>query len=173
MGIWHSVFFSGESGLSYVSPKLVRKGVVRWKDLVTGGVFQLEHLEVIAYTWKMVYDMGVQDVRLRSLAPDDGSRGLPLDQWGAVWGKQHTLLLMQTAHAECPRQLVEVWQAFNRLFLPKWDLDFMRRTLWKSCPLGVVWATGWGINCTHCVTDLRITNTCFATVDFLLLCSIR
>ena len=32
MGMWHSVFFRGETGLTYVSPKLVRGGAVRWCD---------------------------------------------------------------------------------------------------------------------------------------------
>ena len=31
------------------------------------------HLEVMACTLKMTYDMGVQDVRLSSLVPGDGS----------------------------------------------------------------------------------------------------
>ena len=43
------------------------------------GVVHLEHLDVIAYTYKMAYDMGVQDVRLQSMAPDDGARGLALE----------------------------------------------------------------------------------------------
>ena len=79
MGIRHSVFFRGDKGLTYVCPRLVRKGVVCWRDLVVAGVVHLEHLDVIAYTYKMAYDMGVQDVRLQSMAPDNVDRGLALD----------------------------------------------------------------------------------------------
>ena len=62
--------------------RLVRKGVVRWRDLVVSGIVRLEHVDVIAYTFKMAYDMGVQEVRLRALATGDGDRGMALDQWG-------------------------------------------------------------------------------------------
>ena len=61
------MLFSGETGLTYVCPRLVRKGVVRWRDLVVSGILRLEHLDVIAYTFKMAYDMGVQEVWLRVL----------------------------------------------------------------------------------------------------------
>ena len=59
---------------------------MRWWDLVVAGVVHLKHLDVIAYTYKMAYDMGVQDVRLQSMAPDDGDQGLAVDRWGAGWG---------------------------------------------------------------------------------------
>ena len=29
-----------------------------------------------------------------------------------------------------------MWRAFGRLYLPKWDLDFIRRALWKTLPIG-------------------------------------
>ena len=45
------------------------------------GVVRLEHLEAIAYTFKMAYDMGVQDVQLRSISTGDGDHGPTLDQW--------------------------------------------------------------------------------------------
>ena len=89
MGIWHSIFFRGGTGLTYVCPWLVRKGVLRWRDLVVAGAGHLEHLDIIAYMYKMAYDMGVQDVRLQSMAPDEGARGLAWDRWGAGWGRQH------------------------------------------------------------------------------------
>ena len=40
-----------------VSPKPVRAGVLRWRDLVLNGMVKLEHLEVIAYTLDMTYDV--------------------------------------------------------------------------------------------------------------------
>ena len=45
MGVWHSVFSRGETGLTYVSPKLVRVCVLRWRDLVISGVIKLERLD--------------------------------------------------------------------------------------------------------------------------------
>ena len=51
------------------------------------GVVRLEHLEAIAYTFKMAYDMGVQDVQLRSISTGDGDHGPALDQCG---GMAHT-----------------------------------------------------------------------------------
>ena len=80
--------------------------------------------------------MGVQDVQLRALSTGDGDRGLALDRWGLGWGKQRTLLYMQRGPAEEPRQSPEVWRAFGRLSLPKWDLDLMQRALWKKLPIG-------------------------------------
>ena len=46
MGIWHSVFFGagGDTGLTSVCPRLVRKCVLRWRDLVVAGVVHLAHL---------------------------------------------------------------------------------------------------------------------------------
>ena len=60
-----------------MSPTLVRDGVLRWRDLGPIGMVKLEHLEVIA--WKMTYGMGVQDVRLASMAPDDRSCNLSIN----------------------------------------------------------------------------------------------
>ena len=96
---------------------------------------KLEHLEVIAYTWKMVYDMGVQDVRIAAQAPEE-LRGLSMDQWAAQWGQRRTLPFMQRRHAEDPRQEASMWQQFGRLYLPAWDRGFIRRVLWKKQPIG-------------------------------------
>ena len=92
--------------------------------------------ELIAYTYKMAYDMGVQDVCIQSYALGDGERGLAVDCWRAAWGRRRTLLYMQAHFAKEPRQPSEVWRHFNRLFLPQWDLDFMRPVLWKKLPIG-------------------------------------
>ena len=51
-------------------------------------------------------------------------------------GRQHTLLYMQSHSAEPPRQTPNMWQFFNRLYLPQWDLDFIWRVLWKNLPIG-------------------------------------
>ena len=40
----------------------------------------MEHLEPIAYTWKMTYDMGVQDVRISSMPPADNLFSPAVDQ---------------------------------------------------------------------------------------------
>ena len=72
MGIWHSVLFRGETILTNVCPRLVGKEVVMWRDLFVSGIVRLEHLDVIAYKFKMAYNMGVQEVRLRALTTGDG-----------------------------------------------------------------------------------------------------
>ena len=68
--------------------------------LVVAGVVRLEHWELIAYTYKMAYDMGVQDVRVQSFAPGDGERGMAIDCCGAGWGRRRTLLYMQARIVE-------------------------------------------------------------------------
>ena len=78
------MLFRGDTGVTYVCPRLVRKGGLRWRDLVVAGVVKLEHLELIAYTYEMASHMGVQDVRIQSYAPGDGERGLLVDCWGAA-----------------------------------------------------------------------------------------
>ena len=55
---------------------------------------------------------------------------------GAGWERQRALLYMQLNMAESPQQTPGVWQFFNRLYLPQWDLDFIRRVLWKKLPIG-------------------------------------
>ena len=50
-------------------------------------------------------------------------------------GAPGTLLFLQVQHVEDPRQPSKVWKHFGRLHLPKWDLDFMRRVLWKKLPI--------------------------------------
>ena len=69
MGVSHNVFLRGGTGLTYVCPKLVRAGVLRWRDLMMGGIVRMEHLEQIAYTWNMTYGMGVQDVYISVMSP--------------------------------------------------------------------------------------------------------
>ena len=59
-----------------------------------------------------------------------------MDRWGAGWGRQHTLLYMQLHTAEPPQQPPDLWQFFNRLYLPQGDLDFIRRVLRKNLPIG-------------------------------------
>ena len=42
---------------------------------MVAGLPKLKILELIAYTYRMAYDMGVQDVRIQPYAPGDGERG--------------------------------------------------------------------------------------------------
>ena len=46
------------------------------------------------------------------------------------------LLYMQHRQQHRARQSQDVWQAVERLFLPKWDKDFIRPCLWKKLPVG-------------------------------------
>ena len=62
---------------------IVVKPWVKYLGFLLGNVdtVKLEHRETIAHTWKMTYDMGVQDVRLSSLVPGDGSPALLAGAW--------------------------------------------------------------------------------------------
>ena len=59
-------------------PQLVRKGIVRWQDLVVAGVVHLEHLDVIAYTYKLACDM---DVRMSDCNPWPTTMGIVVWLW--------------------------------------------------------------------------------------------
>ena len=48
-------------------------------------------------------------------------------------------MLLFWQQRKCPkaRQPPEVWRVYNKLFLPKWDLDFIKLVLWRKLPVGV------------------------------------
>ena len=62
--------------------------------------------------------------------------GHELGRWMNHWSTRKMLLFMQHKRRHEPRQPPDVWQAFGRLFLPKWDRDFVSRTPWKKLPSG-------------------------------------
>ena len=64
------------------------------------------------------------------------------------------LFLHQCTRPEA-QQPPAVWQAFSNLRLPKWDLDFIRRVLWRKLPVGV-WMEQMGGNL--CPLDGRMEN---------------
>ena len=93
------MLFRGDTGLTSVSPKLVRWRVLRWNDLVISGMVRLEHSECKAYTWKRTYDMEVLHVRLSSLAPYEGGHCPSLDQMGECLGAPaHAAFYAHQAH---------------------------------------------------------------------------
>ena len=101
-----------------------------------GSFIRTDPLDIIAPTWKMMYELGTQDVIFRVHVPPDIPGCPAMDQWGAVRSKRSTLLYMLKGKQEVPRQSPLVWKMFRKLFLPKWNLDFIRRALWKKLPIG-------------------------------------
>ena len=93
-----------------------------------------EVLDIIAPT-KVIYELGAQEIMFRVRAPPEYPGCPAMDRWGEVWSKRSTLLFMLKGKQEAPRQELLVWRIFRRLFLPKWDMDFIRRTLWKKLPI--------------------------------------
>ena len=59
-----------------------------------------------------------------------------LGRWAHLWGTRKMLLYMQHRGRHLARQPPEVWQVFERLFLPVWDKDFRKRSPWKKLPVG-------------------------------------
>ena len=136
MPVWHNSLFANAFHLTYHCPALLKKGVLRWVDLVEGGSIPLSLYDCIAPTWQGVYLEGVH----RLLTPPPAARpqyvGLELGRWMSNWVTRKMLLYMRHKRRHEPRQPPEVWQAFGRLFLPKWDRDFMCRAQWRKLPLG-------------------------------------
>ena len=63
-------------------------------------------------------------------------KGPELGSWAVSWSSRRMLLFMQHRWRHPARQTLEVWQEFQRLFLQKWEKDFIRRCLWKKLPVG-------------------------------------
>ena len=65
------------------------------------------------------------------------------------------------------RQPPEVWRAFKNLYLPTWDLDFVKRVLWGKLPVGVRQERMGG---QLCLLDGRVENhehvLCCGIVNF-------
>ena len=74
--------------------------------------------------------------KLRPSAAQPQYMGPELGRWMNNWSTRKMLLYMQHKQRHEPRQPAEVWQAFGRLFLPKWDRDFLRKAPWKKLLLG-------------------------------------
>ena len=75
---------------------------------------------------------------------------------------------MPLRHAGEPRQPAEVWRLFGRLCLPAWDMDFMRRVLWKKLPIGDWMRPGVGSYAPSAINS-RITNMFYEVAGFRLL----
>ena len=89
---------------------------------------------MLAPTWQPVYLRRVSEV-IESYQRPVTYTGPELGRWAYTWTSRKMLLYMhQRRHAA--RQPPEVWRAFERLYLPRWDKDFVRRCLWKKLPLG-------------------------------------
>ena len=52
MPVWHNSLFANAFHLTYHCPALLKKGVLRWVDLVEGGAIPLSLYDYIAPTWQ-------------------------------------------------------------------------------------------------------------------------
>ena len=116
------------------SNNLHQRGVFRWCDLVGGKTIPAVLVQKLAPTWQAVYKGCVQEV-LGMYAPLPASP--LLDTWAQQWSRRSMLLFLQHRTRPEARQPPEVWRIFRKLCLPKWDLDFVGRVLWRKLPLRV------------------------------------
>ena len=135
--IWHSVFFRNSHWLTYVSPTLLKSGVLRWVDLIERRTIPQQLQSKLAPTWRSVYAESARAVVSMYCATYEPLQAPPLEQWGVQWTKQRMLLFLQQRTRPKARQPPDVWRVYNKLHLPKWDLDFIKRVLWRKLPVGV------------------------------------
>ena len=116
-------------------PPLIRTGVMRWGGLVDNGAIPLLLWDMLAPTWRPVYLERVGQIVSSYQAVLD-YKVPELGAWAASLSSRRMLLYMQHRRRHPARQTPEVWRAFQRLFPPRWDKDFIRRCLWKKLPVG-------------------------------------
>ena len=110
--------------------------MLRWCDLISGSKIPPQLLDTVAPTWRAIYEesaVRVVGMYKPSFAPPTTP---PVDNWSVQWTKRRTLLAIQQRTRHEARQSKEVWRVFGCLHLPKWDLDFIRRVLWRKLPVG-------------------------------------
>ena len=150
LGVWHCVFFRNKVWLTYYCPALHRRGVLRWCDLISGSKIPPQLLGTVAPTWRAIYE----ESALRVVGMYEPSFAVPatppVDNWSVQWTKRRTLLAMQQRTRHEARQSKEVWRVFGCLHLPKWDLDFIRRVLWRKLPVGATMERLGGKLCPQC-----------------------
>ena len=135
MPVWHNALLRNARSFSYWSPPLIRRGVMRWGDLVDNGAIPLLLWDMLAPTWRLVYLEKVEQVVSSYQAALD-YKGAELGAWAATWSSRRMLLYMQHRRRHPARKTLEVWSAFQRLYLPRWDKNFITRCLWKKLPVG-------------------------------------
>ena len=150
VGVWHCVFFRNKVWLTYYCPALHRRGVLRWCDLISGSKIPPQLLGTVAPTWRAIYE----ESALRVVGMYEPNFAVPatppVDNWSLQWAKRRTLLAMQQRTRHEARQPEEVWRVFGCLHLPKWDLDFIRRVLWRKLPVGARMERLGGKLCPQC-----------------------
>ena len=150
LGVWHCVFFRNKVWLTYYCPALHRRGVLRWCDLISGSKIPPQLLGTVAPTWRAIYE----ESALRVVGMYEPNFAVPatppVDNWSLQWAKRWTLLAMQQRTRHEARQPKEVWRVFGCLHLPKWDLDFIRRVLWRKLPVGARMERLGGKLCPQC-----------------------
>ena len=134
--MWHNSLFANAFHLTYHSPVLLKKEVLRWVDLMEGGGKPLSLYDCIAATWQGVYLQGVHRLLSSPRAAKAQYAGPGLKRWVNNWGRRKMLQYMQHKQRRETPQPPEVWQTFEQLFLPKWDRNCVCRALWRNVPLG-------------------------------------
>ena len=163
-GVWHSVLSRNALDMTYCSLDLHRRGVC----CLAGTCIPDELAGKLAPTWQLVYWECVGKV-IQGYEPEAAiPHSPPVDSWAAPRLKRSMLLFLQHRRRPEAQQPPEVWRVFWQLVLPKWDLDFIRRVLWRKLPLGVrmerlgenfvTWTGGGKTMCTCCkiVTSVRL-----------------
>ena len=111
MPVWHNALLRNFCSFSYWSPPLIRRGVMRWGDLVDNGAIPLLLWDMLAPTWRPVYLERVGQI-VSSYKADLEYKGPELGSWAASWSSRRMLLFMQHRRRHPARQTLEVWRAF-------------------------------------------------------------
>ena len=131
--------------------ELVRARVLRWRDLMLGGIVRMEHLEQIAYTWKMTYDTGVQDVRISAMSLPTR---FPARRWTSGGRTRRGSALSCSCKHE-PRRTRDKRRRSGASSAGCFDLSGIKTSIGghygKNCQLGAGWGTGLVANCVPCV----------------------
>ena len=61
MPVWHNVLLKNSLPMSYWCPQLIKRGVLRWGDLVDNEAIPVQLWEILAPMWQPVYLRRVAD----------------------------------------------------------------------------------------------------------------
>ena len=111
MPVWHNALLRNFRSFSYWSPPLIRRGLMRWGDLVDNGAIPILLWDMLVPTWLSVYFQKVEHI-VSSYQAELDYKGTELGTWAASWSSRRMLLFMQHCRHHPARQLLELWRAF-------------------------------------------------------------
>ena len=120
---WHTVAYRDHHGHAYLSPSLVRKGVLLLTQLRSLGTFP----RCVPPTWAPRYSTKL------AASSSTGEFGHELVKG---WNTTPTLRLLMTASSVQDRVPEEAWGYFNALRLPGRLREFVCAALWRKLPVG-------------------------------------